>query len=266
MHENIHRFVEVSLALFLAHLLADFVFQSSKLVAEKKDGKPAAYFRHGASNAILALLLLAFAAPIDLRQLRCYAVLVTLTLVHLLVDRTKLALIGIGFLRDDVGAFVLDQTVHGATILAASLALVSMPLYQLLDGLALAPPVRERVLWVLVVYVAVMWGGGYLLRYLTKPLLRRTANDQKQKHDELENAGLYIGWLERFLVLTALLLSSPGTVGLILAAKSIARYPEFKTFQFAEYFLIGTLLSVSLGALGGLLLLYALNGAGHFGL
>jgi hypothetical protein len=33
--------------------------------------------------------------------------------------------------------------------------------------------------------------------------------------------------------------------GLILAAKSIARYPDFKRKQFAEYFLIGTVLRIS---------------------
>jgi hypothetical protein len=70
----------------------------------------------------------------------------------------------------------------------------------------------------------------------------------------LENAGLYIGWLERFLVITAIMVQSPATVGLILTAKSIARYPEFKSERFAEYFLIGTLLSISLAILGGVLL------------
>jgi hypothetical protein len=70
------------------------------------------------------------------------------------------------------------------------------------------------------------------------------------------NAGHYIGWLERFLVLTAIFLQSPGTVGLILAAKSIARYPELKsTGRFVEYFLIGTLLSISIAIIGGIILL-----------
>ena len=77
---------------------------------------------------------------------------------------------------------------------------------------------------------------------------------------QLENAGMYIGWLERFVVLTSLVLQSPATVGLILTAKSIARYPELKSVRFAEYFLIGTLLSVTLGILGGLVLLKAFYG------
>ena len=60
--------------------------------------------------------------------------------------------------------------------------------------------------------------------------------------------------------LTALVLQSPATVGLILTAKSIARYPELKSVRFAEYFLIGTLVSVSLGIVGGLILLRAFYG------
>jgi hypothetical protein len=71
---------------------------------------------------------------------------------------------------------------------------------------------------------------------------------------ELRNAGLYIGWLERFLVLTAVLVQSPAMIGLILTGKSIARLPELKGPRFAEYFLIGTLLSISLALLGGIVL------------
>lgn len=68
------------------------------------------------------------------------------------------------------------------------------------------------------------------------------------------------GWLERFLVLTALLLQSPATVELILTAKSIVQYPQLKSVRFAEYFLIGTLLSSSMGILGGLILLKPFEG------
>jgi len=50
------------------------------------------------------------------------------------------------------------------------------------------------------------------------------------------------------------------TGGLILTAKSIARFPEFKSKRFAEYFLIGTLLRISLGIVGGLILLKAIYG------
>jgi len=97
-----------------------------------------------------------------------------------------------------------------------------------------------------VIYVGVVFGGGYLIRFLVRFLAGRSKEPFDGEYSEqLQNAGLYIGWLERFMVVTALLLQSPATVGLILTAKSIARYPEFKSERFAEYFLIGTLLSIS---------------------
>jgi hypothetical protein len=56
--------------------------------------------------------------------------------------------------------------------------------------------------------------------------------------------------LERFLDVTAILVQSSSMVRVILTGKSIARFPELKE-RFAEYFFIGTLLSVGLAALGG---------------
>ena len=118
----------------------------------------------------------------------------------------------------------------------------------------------EKPLLLLVVYVGVIFGGGYVVRLLTKPLLKSGFHIAGESTNEMENAGMYIGWLERFVVLTALVLQSPATVGLILTAKSIARYPELKSVRFAEYFLIGTLLSLSIGIVGGLILLKAFYG------
>jgi len=81
-----------------------------------------------------------------------------------------------------------------------------------------------------------------------------------ENREALRNAGLYIGWLERFLALTALLVQSPAMIGLILTGKSIARLSELKGPQFAEYFLIGTFLSVSLALSGGVFLQLMLYG------
>ncbi len=49
-------------------------------------------------------------------------------------------------------------------------------------------------------------------------------------------------------------------MGLILTAKSIARFPELKEEESAEYFLLGTLLSLSLAMAGGLVLYRLLYG------
>ena len=100
--------------------------------------------------------------------------------------------------------------------------------------------------------MAVVFAAGYLIRYLTRSL---AAGIEKpgETAEEIRDAGMYIGWLERFLVVTAILVQSPSLVGLILTGKSIARFPELKA-RFVEYFLIGTLLSMALAVVGALVL------------
>ncbi|HEV2489573.1 MAG TPA: hypothetical protein VGT03_07180 [Candidatus Acidoferrales bacterium] len=128
------------------------------------------------------------------------------------------------------------------------------------SGMILVAGLWAKVAVAAAVYAAVIFGGGYLIRALTRSLIVENAQPEGETREQLRNAGMYIGWLERFLVLTALLLHSPATAGLVLTAKAIARYPQFKHARFAEYFLIGTLLSLSVAMLGGLILLKLLYG------
>jgi hypothetical protein len=129
-----------------------------------------------------------------------------------------------------------------------------------------APPHRfsVRTAIVAMVYTLVIFGGGYVIRALTKPLLGEASRTPGESAHALRNAGMYIGWLERFVILTALLMRSPATAGLVLTAKAIARYPEFKQVRFAEYFLIGTLLSISAALVGGAVMFKLLYGAVAF--
>lgn len=63
--------------------------------------------------------------------------------------------------------------------------------------------------------------------------------------------GLLIGVLERALALTLVLIGQFGALGLILAAKALARFRALDDRDFAEYVLIGTLASVLLALLVG---------------
>ena len=248
------------LTLLLAHLLADFVFQSSALVQQKKSGRAAAYVKHGAIFCGWAALLTAFFIPAEAFSWRFLGVVLALTVVHLAIDVSKIRLARRTPLAESTAAFVVDQGMHFLTIVVAACWIARVePGGVLLHGLNRLQTPSDRVLLLLVVYVGVIFGGGYLIRFMTRPLLKHLQTGESRA--ELSNAGMYIGWLERFLVMTALFLHSPATAGLILAAKSIARYPEFKREQFAEYFLIGTLLSISAATVGGVILLKAFYGS-----
>ena len=248
------------LALYLAHLLTDFVLQSSRMVKQKRSGAAAGYAKHGAVYFACGVSVTGFFVPGVFFSLRFQAAVLALTLVHLGIDWCKIALARKTAWAEGTTAFAIDQWMHFVTVVAAGCWIASVGPSQVVRkflGVVRAP--SDRVLLVMVVYVAVIFGGGYLIRFLTRPLLKHLQVGESPL--QLSNAGMYIGWLERFLVMTALFLRSPATAGLILAAKSIARYPEFKKEQFAEYFLIGTLLSISAAILGGVILLKAFYGS-----
>jgi hypothetical protein len=256
-----HIFLTSFLGLYLAHLLTDFVLQSDRMVASKKRGAALPYLEHGAIHFFSAALCLGFAVPGLAARLGFYASILGLTLIHLAIDWLKIRLVRSEMVEDGAVTFLGDQTVHALTIFLTAWLITRPPFGALLAKIYWAQSAIEKPLLVSVVYVGVVFGGGYVIRFLTKPLTKQDMSILGETTNEMQNAGLYIGWLERFVVLTALILQSPATVGLILTAKSIARYPEMKSVRFAEYFLIGTLLSMSLGIIGGLILLKVLYGA-----
>lgn len=61
----------------------------------------------------------------------------------------------------------------------------------------------------------------------------------------LERAGTFIGIFERAMVTVLVFVSAYDAIGIVLAAKSIARFGQLRDRKFAEYYLIGTLASMS---------------------
>lgn len=258
--------LRILLAIYIAHLLTDFVLQTRGIVEQKRRGKLAGYLLHGLTHYFSAIFMLGFFVKGSALSLRTHIVLILLTLVHLAIDFAKTRLTTAKILNDGSLAYLSDQLLHLLTVaLAAWLLTPGVPFAQLLGLAGGLRSMQTKWLAAPAIYILTVFGGGYLIRYATRTMAEDLKHEISGKSgQQLQNAGLYIGWLERFLVMTALLLQSPMTIGLIFAAKSIARYPEFKSERFAEYFLIGTLLSISLAIFGGVLLAKVLFGTVRF--
>jgi hypothetical protein len=93
----------------------------------------------------------------------------------------------------------------------------------------------------------------FLLQTLSLAPRREEMADEKillpVDHREF-NAGRVIGILERVLIYYFVLNAQFAAIGFILAAKSFTRFRELEKREFAEYVLIGTLLSALLAMLG----------------
>ena len=96
------------------------------------------------------------------------------------------------------------------------------------------------------IYVLAVSGGNYAVRWA----LSRVP-DAARVNVGMAQAGRWIGYLERLMILTMILGGSYSAVGFVFAGKAIARFREQKQ---TEYYLLGTFASfawaVVLGYLG----------------
>lgn len=99
---------------------------------------------------------------------------------------------------------------------------------------------------------ATHWAASVVMLLLFEPQVAGEAGSNRRRPG-MPNAGMYIGWLERAIVLTAIAVGAETMVGLVIAAKAIIRFKETDT-AFAEYFLLGTFLSLFLAGAGAFLL------------
>jgi len=198
----IHPAYNLFLAIYLAHLLTDFVFQTSRLVSKKRRGDWHGYLIHGVTHYVLVLATVALADPHRFPTLSFQLVTISLSVLHLLVDWAKVSSTKSRLLPDNALVFLLDQVIHLLTVIGAVFFLVHPSVQTFVFWQTRIRSLQERILLVTVVYVFVIFGGGYLIRALIAPLWKEEPGKETIEHEEVINAGLYIGWLERFLVLT----------------------------------------------------------------
>jgi hypothetical protein len=103
--------------------------------------------------------------------------------------------------------------------------------------------------------VVALWGWATMI---TISLVDMVRLGQVREDADRVGAGEVIGVLERMVTFVLIASGAFTALGFVIAAKAAARFPLFKETAFAEYFLIGTLTSVGLALLLGLLVLSAL--------
>jgi hypothetical protein len=108
-------------------------------------------------------------------------------------------------------------------------------------------------------YITIFWPVGFLIGQLTE---QWRAQIKSESLEGLGKAGLWIGRLERILILTFVLINRFEAIGFLIAAKSIFRFGEITNSEdrkVAEYILIGTLLSVVTAIFLGIVTMWLLS-------
>jgi Trk-type K+ transport system membrane component len=137
-------------------------------------------------------------------------------------------------------------------VYALSFALVPVALEALQGGRLDVLAGRSGSLVGIALGACALWGWATMLTVSVVDLTRPAQVLAEER--EAIGAGELIGVLERLVTFALVLAGALPAVGFVVAAKAAARFPEFKDKAFAEYFLIGTLTSVGLALVLGLVL------------
>lgn len=249
----------------LSHALGDFVFQSEKMSQAKDQLRFPILFKHSLHIGIITFILMIGYGIVDALL---FAIVVAIS--HFVLDLLKASISmsrGEGY---KLSIFIIDQLCH-LLIIAWLVNLFSFhisPNYlQVLR--AFGVNIQEflnhpwdRWLLVLVGYVYVSFGGSVMMKRGLHMIYRKVPHDQHNRFlsgdDEsgIESyvaTGRIIGILERTLIYALFMLNQLPSIAWIIAAKSLARFRNLNDKAFAEYYLIGTLLSVLIALVGGAL-------------
>lgn len=120
--------------------------------------------------------------------------------------------------------------------------------------MCITPLILTRGIIYLLGYVIAVFLGSFLV----SSILSKLELDEKQEKtlSGIKGAGNIIGMIERVLVTTFIYLNVPEAIAIVFAAKSIVRFESAKERHFAEYYLIGTMTSITLALLVGTLFAY----------
>ncbi|MFV0358959.1 DUF3307 domain-containing protein [Tropicimonas sp.] len=225
---------ETLAALLLAHVLADFVFQTGWIVANKR--RPAALLLHMLIVFLTAIAALGLWVPVVQWALPLGA----LALTHLVTDAIKARL------GDGPGPYVADQAVHLLTLLL--IAAWRPDLWSLGHWPGLLPDPLDPWLPVAMAWSAGMIlavrAGGFAIVKLLAPY-RSYWVRSRVLSGGLNDAGRLIGELERGLTFVLVVAGHPTGVAFLIAAKSLLRFNATRDDRrIAEYVIIGTLASV----------------------
>lgn len=243
----------------IAHLLSDFVFQTTKMVELKKDKKIRGFLYHFltvflVTFALSALILKdygdSFRSLIDSELLNSliYNLIFSfiIAFLHIIVDLIK-ELIANNSPKRDLYMFFLDQIIHLGLIYTV---------WNYITGYFTTVPVDtgsysnylriEKLLIIIIVYLLVLFVAAVLLEKVLKLLDVELINEKDSKISR------YIGIIERALIVTLVSFGYVSSIGIIFTAKSLARYRELSENRFVEYYLLGTLASLLIALIGGL--------------
>lgn len=240
--------ITILIKLIAAHLIGDFLLQTDSLCGMKySDNVSRRLAGLGIHSSIQAILSYVFIAEWTL-----WIVPLIIFISHFIIDFIKVVCNG-----KRLPALLVDQLAHYIVIVGVWwLICIKGWGYISTSYLSLS-------FWaILTSYIAVLVPTSILIKSFIEfegwiPNQSLPSADPSQQEEPLQglpNAGKWIGYLERVLILTFIYTGNVEGIGFLLAAKSVFRFGELNRTQdikVTEYVLIGTFVSFTIAIVIG---------------
>ncbi|MCK8817146.1 DUF3307 domain-containing protein [Natroniella sulfidigena] len=253
----------------LAHIIADFIIQDDRL-AKRKKKEPKSLLLHSFMVFITLFLFTSFYA-----SQRLVIIQFLIAVSHLVIDYIKISIEdkvlhsgknNLNWIKNiitDIRLFIIDQILHLIILIGTYTFLENIRLNfvgrylnnKLIELFPILDQITVKDLYIIILVISgyvLVWKFGSILVRLT--LDKFISKDNDIINANTDNPGELIGKLERLLILTLVLGRDYSAISLVFAAKSVARFNNFKDKDFVDYYIVGTLASVLIGIVIGLLL------------
>ncbi|WP_137169701.1 DUF3307 domain-containing protein [Marinomonas sp. FW-1] len=244
-------FTSLLVSFLLIHILCDFYLQPKHWVEEKKEKKiksPRLYLHsilHGVALLIPSLIL-------KIEWINIVSIITIVTITHFIIDLWKVSTTK----GDAFSRFAIDQILHVLVLISTVFYVTdSINITELLQHDQMPEIILITFAYLLILKPTSVTIGCILSKY---PI----SGSEEENVNGLVAGGELIGYLERILILTFTLVGSYAAIGFVLAAKSIFRFGELNKSNdrsMAEYMLIGSLVSVVITTLIGILVILSLD-------
>lgn len=230
--------ITILLRLLFAHILSDFFFQSDKICDGKhsKTKKKYVYLiLHSFIHASMAYLFVA--------EWSNWIIPLVIFISHILMDYIK-----VEYMKKNATSFFIDQLAHITIIIVLWISLFNYN-WKLCQEFLKTEWNCLNIWTIVIAYLLVLKPASVLLSLFIKQWAPWSTVEKS-----LPNAGKWIGYFERVLILTFILTENAEFIGFLLAAKSIFRFGELSKAQeikTTEYVLIGTFASFTTAILIG---------------
>lgn len=230
----------ILIKLILAHFIGDFLLQPKSWVEEKEKDKlksPKLYL-HILIHGVLPLLIL--------WSWNYWLLGLLLMVTHGIIDVAKLYS---QKKNNKSNWFFIDQILHFISILVLWYIWFK-------PALNLDTWHGNTTIWVYTTALLFLTAVSSIIIQVLMLKWSKALNESNEK--SLNNAGKYIGILERLFVFTFVVTGNWEGIGFLLAAKSVFRFGDLKKSKnrkLTEYILIGTLLSFGVAIATGMIVL-----------